>query len=49
MIATINAPKGEEKFDTDIKCNTEGIADAAIIWTDIQGNAVKFNGGLLPG
>lgn len=39
--ATINAPKGEEKFDTDIKCNTEGIADAAITWTDIQGNAVS--------
>lgn len=45
--ATINAPKGEEKFDTDIKCNTEGIADAAITWTDIQGNSCKFNGGLL--
>ena len=39
--ATINAPKGEEKFDTDIKCNTEEIADAAITWTDIQGNAVS--------
>ena len=39
--ATVNAPKGEEKFDTDIKCNTEGIADAAITWTDIQGNAVS--------